>query len=104
VNKLGTWVKAQRLLRELDGDKELMMLVKDGIEAQLKSKPKSSEVVQYVPHNDGTLQLEYKYTSKGTRRGPYWMFRYHARGRQKTKYIGKVSLEEAKKAADDVDR
>ena len=98
------YLEAQQILRKMAGDKELMMLVKDGIEAQLKAEPKSSEVAEYVPYEDGTLQLEYRFTEKGTRRGPYWMFRYHANGRQKTKYIGKVSLEEAKRRADDVDR
>jgi len=40
IDKLGTWVKAQKLLRKMDGDEELMMSVRDGVEAQLRSKPK----------------------------------------------------------------
>ena len=48
------------------------MWVKEGIEAQLRDSPKSFEVVvEQVSSGDGTLQLEYRYTGKGTRRGPY---------------------------------
>lgn len=98
------YLKAQQILREMEGNTELMRFVKEGIEAQLKPTPKTSEVAEYVPHADGILQLEYRVTPKGTRRGPYWIFKYNAAGRKKSMYIGKKSLEEAKEAVDRADR
>jgi hypothetical protein len=93
--------KAQRILRDMEDDKELMMWAKEGIETQLRDRPKSSEVAEYVPYGDGTLRLEYRYAGKGTRCGPYWIFRYHAGRKQRTIHIDEKSLEEAKRAVDD---
>lgn len=60
----------------------------------------SSEVVEYRAHEDGMLQKEVRvYTRKdGTesRRGPYWYFRFHEGGKQRTMYIGKTDDPEGK--------
>jgi hypothetical protein len=40
------YLKAQQILQAKEGDKELMMWVKEGIEAHLRDRPKSSEVAE----------------------------------------------------------
>jgi hypothetical protein len=111
---LGRWSKQQDRLREfeevvqgLGDDLEMLIMaektLKNKITAVRRQKRKggTSEAVEYVPHRDGHLQLTYHYTKKGTRRGPYYYFVYHEQGRQKSIYIGKCSVEEAKKRVDE---
>ena len=68
---------------------------------QLDPKP-TSLVVEYRPHADGMLQLEKRlYVRKDgqvSERGPYWYFRYHYDGRQRTLYLGKTDDPEGKLA------
>ncbi len=67
-----------------------------------------SDVQEYRPHADGYLQLEVRrYRRKDgsiKEHGPYWYFRYHEGGRQKTLYLGKTNDPEGvlaqKRAAD----
>lgn len=60
---------------------------------QLDQQP-TSQVVEYRLHADGMLQLEKRlYVKKDgqvSERGPYWYFRYHQQGRQRTLYLGKT--------------
>ena len=53
-----------------------------------------SDVLEYRPHADGYLQYEVRrYRRKDgsmKEHGPYWYFRYHEDGRQKTLYLGKT--------------
>jgi len=53
-----------------------------------------SDVLEYRPHADGYLQLEvrrYFRTDRSVKEhGPYWYFRYHEGGKQKTLYLGKT--------------
>lgn len=53
-----------------------------------------SDVLEYRPHADGYLQLEVRrYRRKDgsmKEHGPYWYFRYHEGGKQKTLYLGKT--------------
>jgi hypothetical protein len=66
-----------------------------------RNKSRSSRVVESVPHGDGWLHLETRINPKtGTERGPYWYFKVVREGRQKTQYIGKVSLVEARRRVD----
>src|SRR5829696_1236408 len=95
------WLELQKWLRELNR-KELLM-VKEIVDRTLSenAEPAQSIVEEYVPYRDGHLQLEYRTNPKtGTRRGPYYYFRYHDGGRQRTLYIGGVDLEEAKRRVD----
>ncbi len=54
-----------------------------------------SDVLEYRPHADGYLQLEVRrYRRKDgsmKEHGPYWYFRYHEGGKQKTLYLGKTA-------------
>jgi len=81
-----------------------LVAVKRYVNGRLEDRNKESLVVEYVPHRDGHLQAEKRtYTRKDggrTERGPYWYFRYHEDGRQKTMYVGKMGLEEAKAEVD----
>jgi hypothetical protein len=58
-----------------------------------------SFVVAQRPFEDGWLQAEMRvYVRKDggrTTRGPYWYFRYHQGGKQRTMYIGKTDEPEA---------
>ena len=60
----------------------------------------TSSVVEYRPHADGMLQLEKRiYVRKDgevSERGPYWYFRYHYDGRQRTLYLRKTEDPEGK--------
>lgn len=53
-----------------------------------------SDVLEYRPHADGYLQFEVRrYVRKDgsmKEHGPYWYFRYHKGGRQRTLYLGKT--------------
>ena len=66
------------------------------------AEPAQSTVEEYVPYRDGHLQLEYRTNPKtGTQRGPYWYFRFHEGGKQRTLYLGSVDVEEAKWRVDE---
>ena len=68
----------------------------DGAE---KHQAEGSEVVEYRPYEDGTLQAEVRtYTRRDGGRapsGPYWYFRFHEGGRQKKLYLGRTDDPEA---------
>ena len=53
-----------------------------------------SDVLEYRPHDDGYLQYEIRrYRRKDgsmKEHGPYWYFRYHEGGKQRTLYLGKT--------------
>ena len=68
----------------LDRDQltELRMYIDD------KLNPASS-VEERINYRSGWLQSEYRYTGKGTRRGPYWYFKYVKDGQNYSLYIGK---------------
>ena len=63
-----------------------------------KERTPVSDVLEYRPHADGYLQYEVRrYVRKdGSVRehGPYWYFRYHEGGRQRTLYLGKTDYPE----------
>ncbi len=94
------WLRYEQSLRERS--KSELMNMKKLLERELSSRePAQSTVEEYVPYRDGHLQLEYRTNPKtGTRRGPYYYFRYHDGGRQRTLYIGAIDLEEAKRRVD----
>ena len=54
-----------------------------------------SDVLEYRPHADGYLQYEVRrYRRKDgsmKEHGPYWYFRYHEGGKQRTLYLGKTA-------------
>lgn len=64
-----------------------------GEEPEEKKTP-ISDVLEYRPHADGYLQYEVRrYRRKDgsmKEHGPYWYFRYHEGGKQKTLYLGKT--------------
>lgn len=95
------WLEWQRKLREMN--KSELMKVRRFVDHTLseKAEPAQSAVEEYVPYRDGYLQLEYRTNPKtGTQRGPYWYFRYHEGGKQRTLYIGSADLDEAKRRVD----
>ncbi len=100
-----TWSKEVRwhwreIVRLVGEDGESLRWLREQLDkkiASLRDENKAIEVVEYQPYGDGHLQLTYLYTKKGTRRGPYWYFRYHVDGKQKSLYIGSADLEEAKR-------
>jgi hypothetical protein len=53
-----------------------------------------SDVVEYRPHADGYLQAEvrryFRKDGSAKEHGPYWYFRYHEGGKQRTLYLGKT--------------
>lgn len=63
-------------------------------EALEERKTPVSDVLEYRPHADGYLQYEVRrYRRKDgsmKEHGPYWYFRYHEGGRQRTLYLGKT--------------
>ncbi len=80
-------------------DKDLVMVQKY-LEMR-RIKPRSSRVMEGIPHGGGWLHLETRITPKTeTERGPYWNFKAVRDGKQESTYIGKCSLEEAKRRAD----
>ena len=64
-----------------------------GEEATQERRP-VSDVLEYRPHADGYLQYEIRrYVRKDgsvKEYGPYWYFRYHEGGKQRTLYLGKT--------------
>jgi len=48
----------------------------------------ASTVEQRINYRSGWLQSEYRYTDKGTRRGPYWYFKFVKEGKNHSLYIG----------------
>lgn len=60
---------------------ELKMYIED------KLNP-ASAVEQRINYRNGWLQSEYRYTEKGTRRGPYWYFKFVKEGKNHSIYIG----------------
>lgn len=85
--------------RELD---RLQEAVKDRRRKLRAEQAQRSIVVAYRPHEDGYLQLEKRVyvnkKGKQSERGPYWYFRYHEGGRQRTMYLGKTDHPEGKLA------
>lgn len=67
----------------LDRDQlaELRMYIDD------KLNP-ASAVEERINYRSGWLQSEYRYTDKGTRRGPYWYFKFVKEGKNHSLYIG----------------
>ena len=59
-----------------------------------EKKTPVSDVLEYRPHADGYLQYEVRrYRRKDgsmKEHGPYWYFRYHEGGKQRTLYLGKT--------------
>ncbi len=49
----------------------------------------ASSVEERINYRNGWLQSEYRHTDKGTRRGPYWYFKYVKDGQNYSLYIGK---------------
>lgn len=49
----------------------------------------ASTVEQRINYRDGWLQSEYRYTDKGTRRGPYWYYKFVKNGQNHSVYIGR---------------
>lgn len=70
---------------QLDRDQlaQLRMYIDD------KLNPASS-VERRINYRSGWLQSEYRYTDKGTRRGPYWYFKYVKEGKNNSLYIGRT--------------
>jgi hypothetical protein len=50
----------------------------------------ASSVEERFNYRNGWLQSEYRYTDKGTRRGPYWYFKYVKDGENHSLYIGRT--------------
>lgn len=69
----------------LDRDQlaELRMYIDD------KLNP-ASAVEERINYRSGWLQSEYRYTDKGTRRGPYWYFKFVKEGKNHSLYIGQT--------------
>ncbi len=73
----------------------------EGVEAGSPDSGASpvSYVVEQRPYADGWLQAEMRVHVRKdggrTERGPYWYFRYHHGGRQRTMYVGKTDHPEA---------
>jgi hypothetical protein len=98
--KIDDWITFQAMLNKASS-KELRRMAQM-VEKAAEEKTTQSPVERYVPYGDGYLQLEYRVNPKtGTRRGPYWTFRYQESGRQKMMYLGKVGEDEAKRLVDE---
>ena len=50
----------------------------------------ASSVEQRINYRSGWLQSEYRYTDKGTKRGPYWYFKFVKEGKNHSLYIGRT--------------
>ena len=96
---INDWIRFEAMLNKASS-KELRRMAQM-VEKAAEEKTTQSPVERYVPYCDGYLQLEYRVNPKtGTRRGPYWMFRYHESGKQRTMYVGKADEDEAKRRVD----
>lgn len=79
-----------------DLDREELARLEGAVKRRLREVGEEpvSDVVEYRPHADGYLQLEVRrYVRKDgsvKEHGPYWYFRYHEGGRQRTLYLGKT--------------
>ncbi len=94
---------ADRIAALVGDDRELKLMVAERLLAGMERR--SSRIVKSHPHGDGWLHLETRINPEtGTERGPYWYFRVVRDGKQRSVYIGKKSLEEAKEAVDRADR
>lgn len=90
---------ADRIVALMGDDRELRLMVAERLLEGTESR--SSRIVKSHPHGDGWLHLETRINpNTGTERGPYWYYRYVSGGKQRSTYIGKCSLEEAKRRAD----
>ncbi len=90
---------ADRIAALVGDDRELKLMVAERLLEGTESR--SSRIVESHPHGDGWLHLETRINPKtGTERGPYWYFRHVSGGKQRSVYIGKCSLEEARRRAD----
>lgn len=88
-------VDLRERIDQLDRDQlaELRMYIDD------KLNPASS-VEQRINYRNGWLQSEYRYTDKGTRRGPYWYFKYVKEGKNHSLYVGRA--DDPKSAVDQI--
>ena len=86
--ELPIWAQMEKMTEE-----ELMQL-RDYIDKRLGQR--SSHVIERRNYRDGWLQLEIRYTEKGTERGPYWYFKFVRDGKNHTLYIGKTDDPEGK--------
>ena len=94
---------ADRIAALVGDDEEMKLMVAKRLLKTTESR--SSRIVESHPHEDGWLHLETRINPKtGTERGPYWYYRHVSGGKQRSVYIGKKSLEEAKEAVDRADR
>lgn len=81
-----------------DLDQEELARLDEAVKRQLREiggrGTPVSDVLDYRPHADGYLQLEVRrYIRKDgsvKERGPYWYFRYHESGKQRTLYLGRT--------------
>ena len=90
---------ADRIAALVGNDEEFRLMVAERLLAGIEKR--SSRIVESHPHGDGWLHLETRINPKtGTERGPYWYFRHVSGGKQRSVYIGKCSLEEARRRAD----
>jgi hypothetical protein len=72
---------------------EELRVVKRYIEDRLTT---ASHVLERRNYQDGWLQLEVRYTERGTERGPYWYYKFVRDGRNHTLYIGQTDDPESK--------
>jgi hypothetical protein len=81
-----------------DLDREELVRLDDAVKRRLREigggGTPVSDVLEYRPHADGYLQHEVRrYLRKDgsvKEHGPYWYFRYHEGGRQRTLYLGRT--------------
>lgn len=93
---------ADRIAALVGDDEELMMVAERLLQGMGN---RSSRIVDSHPHGDGWLHSETRINPKtDTERGPYWYYRHVNKGKQRSVYIGKKSLEEAKEAVDRANR
>lgn len=93
---------ADRIAALVGNDEEFRLMVAERLLAGIEKR--SSRIVESHPHGGGWLHLETRINPKtGTERGPYWYFRVVRDGKQRSEYIGKKSLAEAREAVDRAD-
>ncbi len=92
-------VLADRIAALVGDDEELKLMVAERLFKGTERR--SSRIVESHSYGDGRLHLETRINPKtGTERGPYWYYRHVNGGKQRSVYIGKKPLEEAKEAVD----